>query len=571
MARGKHEEVNEEMIELYRAILAGEVDEPARRSTEGRQLKRWKKRNPQDAERLERIARAEQGILSVAFEDNYAAPNRHGFQGLGSGHARAVAAPVQYQTATAIAAGWTPNVVGAPAPMIGAPLGAHVVTGTDVGFDALSWFQEGIISNPSLFVMSLPGLGKSTFIRKILMSHVAQGHVPIIAGDIKAEYVDFCHDVGGQVITLGPGKGKINPLDAGALGGIVPILEENRDKLEREGNLDLIDQVKAKVHHRQLTMVASLISLGRSAPIQDYETMLISRALKEMYAGEFTWTNPPVLADLIAHLENPSEQIMHTARARNEQQWDERVNSLILSLNALLDGATGEVFSGHTTSPISVDSTAVCMDVSVVDRGDSSMKAAVILSAWAASFGAVEASHTLADAGLREQKYFALTLDEMWQTLGAAPGLVERVDEISRLNRTDATALYEITHTSKDLQSLRTEEDRMKAKGFIERAGAVACGGLPVEEINLLQTTLRFSEEEASRIVSWSRGAAPKRSRTGGHKSTPPGRGCFMVKPSKDGAPGVPIRTILTHTERELSLHDTNRRFQQLNRVVEGV
>lgn len=557
--------LDQEMEALYQQLLDREVEEPPLWSRRARSLRKWKKNNAETAERMERITRARQGVPSVAFEENYGAVTRHGFRGLGSGYARAAAELREYQTATSLAAGWTPNVVGAPAPMIGAPLGRHAVTGVDVAFDALSWFKEGIISNPSLFVMSLPGLGKSTFVRKILMSHVAQGHVPIVAGDVKAEYIGFAEQVGGQIITVGPGKGQINPLDAGALGGIVPELEANRQFLADRGEEDLINEVKTKVHHRQMTMVASLISLGRTAPIQDFETMLVSQALTELYSSDFTWDNPPILPDLVHQLEHPTEAMMAKARARDLDEWAMRCDSLILSLNALLNGATGEIFSGHTTSPISVDSTAVVMDVSAVDRGDSSMKAAVILSAWSAAFGAVEAAHTLADCGLRPQKYFALTLDEMWQTLGAAPGIVERVDEISRLNRTDGLALYEITHTSNDLNALADERDRVKARGFIERAGAVACGGLPVEELNLLENTLRFSPEEGHRIVSWSRGATPKRSRTGGKVAVPPGRGCFMIKPSKDGSPGVPIQTILTPTEVIEELHNTNKRFEQLN------
>lgn len=562
---------DERFQELYQAILQGTAEAPRWYEDDGLAFARWKSRNRRVTDRMERIHRAEQGIAPVAFEETFQAAGRRGYAACGGGYARAVGEVRRYQTATSLNAGFQPNVVGAPAPMIGAPLGRHVVTGVDVGFDALSWFAEGIISNPSTFVMSLPGLGKSTFIRKILMSHVAQGHVPIVAGDIKKEYVGFAQQVGGQVITLAPGKGKINPLDAGALGGIIPVLEANRDALAAAGHGEVIAEVKDKVRHRQVTMVASLLSLGRSGPVKDYETTLISCALREMYddpASQWDWANPPLVSDLIQHLDRGSDQLRWIARARSEEEWFARVDELILSLNSLLDGATGQIFDGHTTDPISVDSTAVVMDVSSVDRGDAAMKAAVILSAWSAAFGAVEAAHTLADVGLRRQKYFALTLDEMWQTLGAAPGLVARVDEISRLNRTDATALYEITHTSEDLEALPTEEDRKKARGFIARAGAVVCGGLPMEEINLLQTTLRFTAAEADRVVSWSRGATPKRSRNGGYKAPPPGRGRFMIKPSKDGAPGIPLQTVLHATEVELDLHNTNKRFDDLYAVA---
>ena len=169
----------------------------------------------------------------------------------------------------------------------------------------------------------------------------------------------------------------------------------------------------------------------------------------------------------------------------------------------------------------------------------------------------------LADAGLGPQKYFSVTLDEMWQVLSSAPGMVAQVDGLTRLNRTDATVLNMITHTFKDLEALPTEEDRKTAMGFIERAGMVICGGLPNSELDILSSRLQFSPAEAQMITSWSKGAPPKRSRTRGSRATPPGRGRFMIKPSKDGSPGIPVQTILFPAERELRLHDTNVRFDE--------
>ena len=549
--------------QLCEQVLNGEAEPPTLLGG-GLAYRRWQRKNREFVQRTERIARAKKGIAPVAFEDQLGSADRWGFRGLGSGRARAVSSPQRWQTATSLAAGWQPNVVGAPAPMIGVPIGRHVVTGQDIAYDALSWFQEGITGNPSAFILGLPGLGKSTFVRKIIMGCVAQGQIPIVAGDIKKEHAGFVEQVGGQVITLGAGQGQINPLDAGALGEVIPLLEANRDKLIAEGKEDLIRQIGEKVHPRQMSMVSSLVELGRNEKVKDFEAMLISLGLRELQNRGFTWDNTPLLADLIEVLREGPQSLRDAAAVASDDEWRQRVTPLVLSLNSLMDGATGQIFGGHTTTPINLDATAVCMDVSAVDRGDAVMKAAVVLSAWFASFGAVEAAHTLADAGLRPQKYFALLLDEMWQTLSAARGLVDRVDELSRLNRTDATSVYMITHTSKDLQALEDETDRMKAQGFVERAGAVICGGLPMEELDMLQNVVGFTEGEAERITSWSRGASPKRSRTGGANAVPPGRGRFMIKPSKDGAEGIPVQTELTPTEIEYGLHDTNTRFNEL-------
>ena len=561
----------EDFSALHQQIMEGEVEAPRWFTSEGRRYRRWLKTNQKAAQRVERVAKLAAGTQPVSFENAFAAPRQRGFRGRWAGEASVVSGPEEWQTTTNLSAGFNPNAVGAPAPVIGTILGEHVITGAEVACDPLAWFREGIISNPSCFVLSLPGLGKSTLIRKMLMGDVAQGHIPVIAGDIKGEYVGFTQQVGGQVITIGHGVGTLNPLDVGALGRVIPQLEERARLLDDSG--DSVDaaqlrghlrRAREQVHGRQVTMVATLVGLGRGAPMRDWESMLVSVALREIYdRQEIDWEHPPILADLIDHLTAGSDGLMKKGRCRSKEEWENRVDDLILSLNSLLDGPTGQIFAGETTTPISVDSTAVCIDVSSIDRGDQAMKAAVMMACWSSAFGAIEAAHLLADAGLAPQRYFSATLDELWQVLAAAPGMVGHVDALTRLNRTDATSLNMITHTFKDLEALPSVEDQKTAMGFIERAGMVICGGLPTSELDILATRLEFSSAEAQMVTSWSRGAHPKRSRTKGARATPVGRGRFMIKPSKDGAPGIPVHTILTPTEVAYRLHDTNVRFDE--------
>ncbi|GAB2499086.1 AAA-like domain protein (plasmid) [Corynebacterium atrinae] len=554
--------------ELQEAIAAGEATAPHPLTRQGRNYRRWSRAQRSELRRAESWSSRTAGAVEVVGERAYSRATVFGFRGRAGGTQRVVSGPKEWQTTTNFGAGFNPNVVGAPAPVIGTPLGTHVTTGAEVCCDPLSWFREGIISNPSCFVLSLPGLGKSTLIRKMLMGHVAQGHTPIMAGDIKGEYVGFTKQVGGQVITIGHGLGHLNPLDVGALGRVIPMLETHQEKLEAEGKGELLERAKEQVHGRQVTMVTTLVGLGRGERIRDYEVMLISAALRELYdSHQVDWLNPPVLSDLITLLERGSDHLRTLARARDDEAWNDRVDDLVLSLNALLDGQTGQIFSGQTTTPIEVDSTAVCIDVSAIDRGDSAMKAAVMMACWSAAFGAIEAAHMLSDAGLTGQRIFAVATDEMWQVLSSAPGMVAQVDGLTRLNRTDATVLYMITHTFKDLEALPTEEDRKTAMGFIERAGMVITGGLPTSELDILSTRLSFTPAEGQMITSWSTGAPPKRSRTRGARATPPGRGRFMIKPSKDGSPGIPVQTILMPSEIEHRMHDTNVRFDDFFRA----
>lgn len=563
-AENKHSESSVDMSSVHDEIIRGERARPKYWSEEARLWRKWKKENPQQTKRLERIWQVEQGIAPVAYQAQKTR-DKLGYRGRGSGRTAVVSSFKEWQNVTNIVAAWGPNYVDAPAPAVGMPIGESTLTGKEIGFDCFSWYQQGLLGgNPSVFTLSLPGLGKSTMIRKILMGHAAQGQIPIIAGDIKAEYVGIVEKLDGQIITLGHGKGRLNPLDAGALGGIVPKLEEaNADP-------ELIESVREQVHGRQVNMVASLVALGRQSRIEDYEIMAISVALRElMNSGRYGWENPPTVQALIDYIEQGSDELFEQLRAKDKEVYEGRITRLSLSLRSMLEGAVGRIFSGQTTTPIDVSSPAVCIDVSGIDRGDQAMKAAVLMACWSSAFGAIEAAHVMHDAGLARERLYCVTMDELWQVLAAAPGMVQQTDRLLRLNRTEGLATYLITHTVADLEALPTEQDVKTAKGFVERAGAVICGGLPRDEIARLQGVIPFKDAEADMISSWSQGTEPKRSRTA-ETPTPPGRGHFMIKPSKDGAAGIPFRTVLTPYEIENGLHDTNQRFSELFNKVEG-
>ena len=573
-ARNQHDEAehNEAMEDLHRRILSGETSRPAWFTEQSRQWRKWKKANPGTARRIDRMLQVEQGVAPVAYQQQKS-KDRLGFRGPGSGRVGVLSGFQEWQTTTQLMPGWGPNYVDAPAPAVGMPIGQSILTGKEVGFDTFSWYQQGLLgSNPSAFIMSLPGLGKSTLTRKILMGHAAQGQIPIIAGDIKAEYVGLVTALGGQVITLGHGQGTMNPLDAGALGGIIPKLEEALNdpevSAERANELtELINSVKEQVHGRQVNMVSSLVSLARQDKIADFEIMAISVALRELMTSPeipFGWEQPPTVQDLIDLLESGSDTLKTNLLAVGDARlYRERITHLVLSLRSILDGPVGRIFAGQTSTPIDVTSPAVCIDVSGIDRGDQAMKAAVIMACWSAAFGAIEAAHVMHDAGLARQRLYCVTMDELWQVLSSSPGMVQQTDRLLRLNRQDGLSTYLITHSAADLEALPTEQDVKTAMGFIERAGAVIVGGLPRDELRRISGVVAFKDAEADMIASWSRGANPKRSRTA-EAPTPPGRGHFMIKPDKAGVAGIPLRTVITPFEEEHQLHNTNLRFEEL-------
>ncbi|MRH87310.1 hypothetical protein GFY24_07510 [Nocardia sp. SYP-A9097] len=482
-----------------------------------------------------------------------------GYIGAGGGRMNVVGRPVEYRATTAQVAGLWPWSVGAGAPLIGTPLGSHLHTGAPVCFDPMNWFMRGsFITAPSLFVLGLNGFGKSSLVRRIVLGGVAQGITPLILADVKPDYRKLVELVGGQVIDLGYGFGKLNPLAAGVLGSIVPMLDEHPA---------LQTQVMQELRARQVTLVAGLVELVRGARVRDYEETLISTALRILYrpGSKFTPDKPPIIEDLLEVIVAGGDELQLDAGADNPDEFQNAIKGLRRSLRALTQGPFGAIFNGQTTTPIDTTATAVCIDVSHIPSGDKKLKAAVMLACWADGFASVEAAHVLADADMGPQRYFQVVMDELWQVLGLGDFMVDRVDELTRLQRGIATSLIMISHTIKDLQALGSEAAISKALGFLERARAKIFGALPAEEISRLDSIVPFTSAEEDMVTSWSAPQAltGEALKPGQQRPPAPGTGKFLLKIGEDRRPGIPFHMEFTWSERESGIHDTNQRFSE--------
>ncbi|MGX1806943.1 hypothetical protein ACWIGI_14615 [Nocardia sp. NPDC055321] len=510
-----------------------------------------------------RVERIEYGSVDE-FDRTTAQLTDRGYIGAGGGRMNVVGRPVEYRATTAQVAGLWPWSVGAGAPLIGTPLGSHLHTGAPVCFDPMNWFMRGsFITAPSLFVLGLNGFGKSSLVRRIVLGGVAQGITPLILADVKPDYRKLVELVGGQVIDLGYGHGKLNPLAAGVLGSIVPRLDDLPE---------LQTQVMQEMRARQVTLVAGLVELVRGARVRDYEETLISTALRILYreGSEFTPDQPPIIEDLLTVIVNGGDELMLDAGADNPDEYQNAIKGLRRSLRALTQGPFGAIFNGHTTTPIDTASTAVCIDVSHIPNGDKKLKAAVMLACWADGFASVEAAHVLADAGLGPQRYFQVVMDELWQVLGLGDFMVDRVDELTRLQRSIATALIMISHTIKDLQSLGSEAAISKALGFLERARAKIFGALPAEEIGRLDSIVPFTSAEEDMVTSWSAPQAltGEALKPGQQRPSAPGTGKFLIKIGEDRRPGIPFHMEFSPSEKESGIHDTNQRFSEFSETT---
>ncbi len=471
------------------------------------------------------------------------APPR-GWPGPGGGQVAHMDPPSMWRATTVQACGLWPFAAGSGAPMTGVPLGQHLHTGATVCGDPISWFTRArYISNPSLFMLGMPGLGKSTLVNRMLIGMTATGVVPLVLGDLKPDYADTVRALGGQVISIGRGVGGINVLDPGAMG-------EAAERIGGEAGRVLL----AEAHGRVLNMVAALITIMRGRPMDDHEQSVLSACLHHLRERS-TPGRPPLLPDLLRVLDEGPDRVRAVTLDRGDRQrYQKAVDPLHRSLIGVLDGPLGDTFASETSTRINPNAPAVCVDISRIGEADTQLTAAAMLAAWSDGLGTVAAAHALADAGLAPQRWFFTVLDELWRPLRAASGIVERIDALTRLNRSLGLGDAKITHTLKDAEALGNEADRAKARGFVERAGMVVCAGLPRTEMEELGKVIGMSQREIDLVSSWS---SPPGWANPEASSEPPGRGRFLIKVG--GRPGIPIKVAITETER--NLHNTNTRW----------
>ena len=122
-----------------------------------------------------------------------------------------------FGTSNQVCGGFWPFGTDMALPAEGVPVGRSLMTGAGVCCDPISWFKAGIIKQPSMFLLGLPAIGKSTFVRREVLGLSALGMNAIIPGDLKPDYASLVNMLGGQVIRLGAGIGVVNPLDPGDL------------------------------------------------------------------------------------------------------------------------------------------------------------------------------------------------------------------------------------------------------------------------------------------------------------------------------------------------------------------
>ena len=504
-------------------------------------------------------------------------PGPRGYTGAGCGADLFIDTPVMWRGSTFQVCGLWPWLLGSSSPRNAAPLGRHMVTHEMVCADPLSYFKGGLITNPSLILLGLNGYGKSSLLRRIAAAVTAFGAVPLILGDLKGEFVPMIRALSGQVVRLGPGRGCLNLLD---IADVVQAAQRLPHRVREE-------VVSHAIANRQ-DILLSLIQLRRGEAPTETEENIIAEALAILDEGTGDTGTPSVLSDLVTVIEQAPERLRKVARDRGELgRYQDRTDGLIESLNRVInDRELGPTFNGQTTETLLVDRPAV-IDVSYFEDSPLRVQGTVLTACWGIAMSLVDLAQALADEGVERRIHQLVIMDELWRPMRAAPRMVQRIDSLTRLNRTKGAGTMKCTHTMSDFLALGTEEERQIAIGFLERAGIVLCAALPAREFPLLEQAIDLSRAEQALLESWQQPPTMDASSldkvsfddsdqgrewlgdgwerpTGGDQHTAPhkihpGVGNFLLKPR--GRPGLPF--CMTLYPAEETWHDTSQRWHE--------
>lgn len=450
-----------------------------------------------------------------------------------SGRAAHVDHGVEFAATTVQACGLWPYTLGAGAPSAGTIVGRHQMSGEVVACDPLSWMSAGLVTNPNMFVLGQPGTGKSTFVKRLALGAVARGDCVLVLGDVRPDYVPLTQHVGGKVIRIGRGLDRLNPLDPGPLGQVLP-------------RLSAVDAAAARAESRgrRLALLMALCTLIRGAPLGNDEEVILGSAIDLLDER----LDVPVIPDVLRILEEAPAEMQAAARARSERDYRGRVANLTFTIDLLLRGTLSGAFDGPTTVPIDVTAPMVTVDISRARGVGDKLVSAAMLCTWAAGTSVADAAGLAAQADGSARRPMMMVMDELWLAIRNAPGIVQYVDMLSRMSRRDAAAAIYITHSVSDLEALASEGDRAVARGLIDRCATTVMAALPPRELRQLTRIVPMTAPEQDLVSAWS---APDSWQPG---SRHPGRGKYLIKTG--GRLGIPLDLALV--PEEVALVDTD-------------
>src|SRR5699024_9873612 len=341
--------------------------------------------------------------MKAQREESLTRPGPTGCRRKGCVPTGCIEAPFEIQGSTVQICGYYPFSVGAGMPVIGAPLGYHLLNRSLVCADPISWFLHRIISNPSAFILGQPGLGKTSLVHRWITVLADWGVIPMVLSDSRPDYVPTIRSLGVQVTTFAPGHWHLNLLD---LGPLVRQLNDLVDDAERKQAIEEMSQ-------RRKALVSGLVAMFLERSLQPHEHTVIAQSLDTM---DPDLSHPPVIPEFIDYIQSRPDVLRQALLTYdNDDAYDERVRPVLDAMIALgPHGMYGDMFSEPTSEHI-IPGKPVAFDISGVNENNAQLMSAVQSLCWNLGSAAVSAEQYLAEAQGRPRKTYFLVMDELWQ------------------------------------------------------------------------------------------------------------------------------------------------------------
>lgn len=373
-------------------------------------------------------------------------------------------------------------------PMIGAPLGKHLITESLVCCDPMTWFIEDHIKNPSMFILGEPGYGKSALVCRIcIYNYLEHNVIPIILGDVKGEYVSLIKHLDGNIVELNTDRG-FNILDFRDL-----------------ANVD--EYKKGEYIRRVINLVKSIIVLNRSShEIDDIEKQILINAFQ------------------IISADNSLCELRDLLNVIYDKTLSKSIESVFVTYKYILN--SNNQIKPDINKPL-------CIDISKVTRNsDRDVTAVAMLTTWCVGNNILTLDSS--------NNNYLLVLDELWEPLQTegSKDIVKNIDALTRLNRQWGVGQIMITHSLMDLESSLLAT----AKTFIQKAAIVAMCALPDIELERISKVAKLTKKECELVTSW---FTPKLNESKHNAGT----GKFLIKV---GDLGIPVQVILSEKEKNI-------------------
>jgi hypothetical protein len=221
------------------------------------------------------------------------------------------------------------------------------------------WLRGEDRTNTNFVIMGVPGIGKSTAIKHIMLSEYMRGTKLIII-DPHGEYEELCENVDGDWINAGGSKdARINPLQ-------IRISPRDEDDEKMKGMPDMalfINNLEIFFKSSIPDITNRLMAILKEEIIELYNKFDI---FWETDISKLKNTDFPIMEDL-------QKQIKEKAKDRNNLKAKD-YDDLDLYLNDAATGATSFMWNGYTT--IESNSQCVCLDTKDLQDMSDNVKSA---------------------------------------------------------------------------------------------------------------------------------------------------------------------------------------------------